>query len=290
MERNLFLYWEGGDYKLISILRNIIYLHSTNGKGYKVHLINHTNLKEYINEIPDYFYDLCYAHQADFVRVNVICDYGGIWLDSDTLVMTSLDSLFEFDNGFLILENNTILWTGVFGFTKNNPLMLKWRETMMHILNIKKNTISWTEIGNTLLENLKKSNNELFANIKIFNGLDTIYPSNWDKCVSNFIDAPYENYNNLIKNYQPFIVLVNSVYKKIENTSIDDLLNANMPLNYFINKSFENMTHLTNYNFIEIGTSNFDALIEECNDNSKGISVEPIKHYLDALPNKKKCN
>lgn len=30
---------------------------------------------------------MCPAHQADFVRVNVICDYGGIWLDSDTLVL-----------------------------------------------------------------------------------------------------------------------------------------------------------------------------------------------------------
>ena len=29
-----------------------------------------------------------------------------------------------------------------------------------------------------------------------------------------------------------------------------------MPINYFINKSFENMK-LVNYNFIEIGTSNF---------------------------------
>jgi signal transduction histidine kinase len=38
---------------------------------------------------------LCPAHQADFVRVHVICDYGGIWLDSDTLVLDSLDSLFD---------------------------------------------------------------------------------------------------------------------------------------------------------------------------------------------------
>ena len=57
------------------------------------------------------------AHQADFVRVNVICDYGGIWLDSDTLVLDSLDSLFDIiDNkdGFLIKENNKILWNGIF--------------------------------------------------------------------------------------------------------------------------------------------------------------------------------
>lgn len=38
--------------------------------------------------------------------------------------------------------------------------------------------------------------------------------------------------------------------------------------------------------FIEIGTANFDTLIEKSNDTTKGISIEPIKHYLDQLPNK----
>lgn len=40
------------------------------------------------------------------------------------------------------------------------------------------------------------------------------------------------------------------------------------------------------YDFIEIGTSNFETLIQEANDNSVGISIEPIKHYLDQLPNR----
>jgi hypothetical protein len=40
------------------------------------------------------------------------------------------------------------------------------------------------------------------------------------------------------------------------------------------------------YDFIEIGTSNFDTLIQESNDDSVGISIEPIRHYLDQLPNR----
>jgi len=37
------------------------------------------------------------------------------------------------------------------------------------------------------------------------------------------------------------------------------------------------------YNFIEIGTSNFHTLIENAN-NEIGISIEPMKKYLDQLP------
>ena len=140
-ERNIYLYWVGKEYKLISILRNLIYLHSTNGIGYKVHLITDKNINDYIQNIPTYFSNLCPSHQADFVRVNVICDYGGIWLDSDTIVMDSLDSLFDLINtkdGFFIKENNELLCNGIFGSKANTPLMIKWKENMINILDEKK--------------------------------------------------------------------------------------------------------------------------------------------------------
>ena len=44
-----------------------------------------------------------------------------------------------------------------------------------------------------------------------------------------------------------------------------------------------------NYDFIEIGTSNFDTEIQKANDNTIGLVVEPLKVYLDDLPNKKNC-
>jgi mannosyltransferase OCH1-like enzyme len=137
---NLYLYWVGKEYKLISLLRNLIYLHSTNGKGYKVILITDKNINNYISDIPDYFTNLSPANQADFVRVNVICDYGGIWLDSDTIVLDSLDSLFDIiekKNGFLIKQNNEILWNGIFGSKPNTPLMLEWKKQMRNLLENK---------------------------------------------------------------------------------------------------------------------------------------------------------
>ena len=40
------------------------------------------------------------------------------------------------------------------------------------------------------------------------------------------------------------------------------------------------------YDFIEIGTSNFDTLIQTIDDPVVGISIEPIRYYLDQLPNR----
>ena len=40
------------------------------------------------------------------------------------------------------------------------------------------------------------------------------------------------------------------------------------------------------YNFIEIGTSDFRTIAETATNDKTGLCVEPLKHYLDALPNK----
>jgi hypothetical protein len=41
------------------------------------------------------------------------------------------------------------------------------------------------------------------------------------------------------------------------------------------------------YDFIEIGTSNIETLIEHADDSTIGLSIEPIRHYLDSLPDKR---
>jgi len=40
------------------------------------------------------------------------------------------------------------------------------------------------------------------------------------------------------------------------------------------------------YDFIEIGTSDFETLIDTASHDTVGLSIEPIKYYLDKLPNK----
>lgn len=287
MENNLYLYWIGKEYKLIKILRNLMYLHSTNGNGYKVNLITPNNINNYVKDLPEYFYKLCPAHQADYVRVCVICDYGGLWLDSDTLVLDSLDSLFDSinnKNGFFIKENNTVLCNGIFGSKPNTELMIEYKKNIIMKLNNNIN-IGWSEIGCKMLQYLYDTNKKLYDDYTIYEGLDNMYPVNWNNCVKEFINKPYDNYKNIVKNFQPLIILVNSVYKNLENKTEKEIFENKLPLNYFLNKSFENMTHLINYDFIEIGTSNFDTLIQNASDEI-GISVEPVKYYIDNLQNK----
>ena len=42
------------------------------------------------------------------------------------------------------------------------------------------------------------------------------------------------------------------------------------------------------YDFVEIGTSDFDTLISKADQDTIGLSVEPLQFYLDNLPDKDK--
>lgn len=238
-ERNIYMYWVGNEYKLIKILRTIIYKQSKNGIGYKVNLINTENINEYIT-VPEYFYRLCPANQADYVRVCVLYDKGGIWLDADTIVMESLDSLFDLidkHNGFFMRENNITLCNGVFGTKPNTFLMNFWKTKMIETLETKNGNIVWNDIGSSILTFIEQQFPEMYENYYIFNGLDSMYPVNWNNCIKEYVLKPYDNYKNFIRDFQPLIILVNSVYKTLECLTEEEILSCNLPLNYFLNKA-----------------------------------------------------
>ena len=43
------------------------------------------------------------------------------------------------------------------------------------------------------------------------------------------------------------------------------------------------------YDFIEIGTSDFDTLLQKSDGNKRGISIDPLNYFLDRLPVKQNC-
>jgi hypothetical protein len=242
MDRNVFVYWVGKEYALIKILRKLIYQHSTHGRGYTVHFITDKNLNEYLKDIPAWFHVADPAVQADIFRVSVVCERGGIWLDADTLVMDSLDSLFDIierKDGFFMKENNTNLCNGVFGSKPNTPLLLEWKRRMLSITKQMQEDVVWTALGNGILETMYKETPTVYNNYEILNGLNTMYPVNWDKCVAEFIEKPYDNYKTIVRSFQPLIVLVNYVYRKLDSMTEEEILNGTMPLNYFLRKSQE---------------------------------------------------
>jgi len=237
--RNVFTYWTGNKFKVIKLLETIMKLHFEK-HNVIFHTINKENIVKYLDNIPENFHDLLPNHQSDYLRVNVVLKYGGIWMDADTLIITDIQSLFNYldnQNGFFITEG-TMPCAGVFGSKPNTKLMQNWKNEIDKIIN---NKLGWADLGPKLLESQFKLNNYLFDDYKIFDGSLTMYPVFWKRCVDEFILKRYTNYKKIEKKYQPLIILVNSVYNHLENKQIEEILCSAMPINYFINKSLNNL-------------------------------------------------
>tara|TARA_R110002167_G_scaffold337281_1_gene544751 strand:- start:1160 stop:1870 length:711 start_codon:yes stop_codon:yes gene_type:complete len=233
-----------------------MYHHSDGGKNYNIFYITDDNVSDFI-DIPDYWDKLCPSHKADLLRVHILCDRGGVWLDADTLVMDDLSRLFGFfleEDGFFVLENNKTLCNGVFGTKANTPLMREWKYMCDDLLDKytsgdkvdswwtvsrkgRKPKLKTVAMGTAMMSVLRHK--KLFKNYNILPGLDTVFPINWRECVKHFIYKNSSYHEKLKRDFQPVIILVNSVYKKVADKDESELLEMDNPLGYLLNQSLQ---------------------------------------------------
>ena len=65
-----------------------------------------------------------YAFVSDYVRLYALINFGGIYLDTDVIVVKNFDSFLN-DRAFLSFESNKTLCTAVIGSQKDNPFLIK---------------------------------------------------------------------------------------------------------------------------------------------------------------------
>lgn len=142
----LWVCWWQGEKKMPEIVRicyrNII----KNSCNHPVILITENNYREY-TEIPDYIIEkvkngnISITHLSDILRVSLLYEHGGIWIDSTILLQKPIDSIINTDFKFYsyrhkVGKNHSIisngLWTTFFiASGKNNLLMGLIKESLL---------------------------------------------------------------------------------------------------------------------------------------------------------------
>lgn len=78
-----------------------------------------------------------WAFVTDYVRLQVVYDHGGIYLDTDVEVLKPLDDLLNY-NAFFGTQNGTVISTGLgFGAVSGTPILLELMDTYQSISFIK---------------------------------------------------------------------------------------------------------------------------------------------------------
>ena len=140
------------------------YLDSWKINGFEYILWNEEKLNdlEMVNQDKyDYFYNIkMYYGCADIARVEILSQYGGVYIDADTLRLKDLpNEWFDYDF-FAVKAYDNPQWdiritNGIIGGSINNPIIRDYKEK---IQTAKKIEPCWSTIGGTALTNVITEN------------------------------------------------------------------------------------------------------------------------------------
>lgn len=100
-DKNIWMFWYSEEKKMPPIVSLCISSIRKHANGASVHLLTMESIKDYI-EIPDYISEkyrngkMALAVLTDYLRVSLISQYGGLWLDATIFVSQDIpESIFE---------------------------------------------------------------------------------------------------------------------------------------------------------------------------------------------------
>lgn len=91
--KKIWTYWTGKtpSYMIQQCFKNWKYYNPE----YEINIITEDSLEKYVEKIPENLFQNSPARQSDWVRLAVLKDYGGIWLDASSILSQSLAWIHE---------------------------------------------------------------------------------------------------------------------------------------------------------------------------------------------------
>lgn len=200
MKRIIWQYWETKDFKPLFVDE----LHDIAKKNSKVEvvLVTPETINQYIPNFPQEILEIEeLAHKADMIRALLIYYHGGMWLDSDAIVLSDLNWLFDMlsDYDFIAFNNSGTFRDSPLNVRINcflsrpqSDVMKFWVESQHK--KFPKTKFAWTEVGTDLLDPIVIKNKKI---VKLL-PFDMVCPIKWNE-VERF-SSTWENPRRILGN------------------------------------------------------------------------------------------
>ena len=233
-------YWETKRFKpsFVDGLHEI----AKNNSGAEVVLVTPETIQEYIPNIPDEIFQIEeVAHKADMIRALLIYHHGGMWLDSDAIVLSDLGWLFEmlsefdfigFNNNGCFKDQPLNVRINCFLSRPKSKIMEEWINAQQS--KFPKVKYSWTEVGTDLLDPIILQNKQ---QVKLL-PFEIVCPIKWNE-VSRFF-SKWNDSKRILKNSH-IVMLSNKFLHKLNpvltKMSVEELSNGDTLIADIIKKS-----------------------------------------------------
>ena len=202
--------------------------------------MNEHTLSDYLTNLPSEFFtfskhDNQLAQKADYIRSHLLLQYGGLWLDSDCVVLSSLDCLFdkltEYDFVGYRQQGVPCIWA--FASRANAPILQQWCTEQDRILQeTGGKDIYYGELGHKALIPFQDHPSAYFDKTDIVCPIDHTCPWKYQYMTT---DATVYFHSN-----QPFIMLNNAIIDQhTKQKTREELLSSPILLSQFFRKALE---------------------------------------------------
>ena len=207
--------WVGGNPKSKDIQR-CMKTWKKHLKDYEIIEWNENNFDINSNKFVKQAYEAKkWAYVSDYIRAYAIYNYGGIYLDTDVLVLDNLEELLE-NKAFVGYENPEYPFTAVFGAEKEHPFLksiLDYYEDLSFEFdtNDQYKNVNTKTVSDILIEDygceLGNKEQLLRTGIKVYKDNVLCNPSENSKTIHIFTGSWLEGQNNIVKNLNRIIRL-----------------------------------------------------------------------------------
>ena len=158
--------------------------------GLEIIVVTPETLRRYLPDIPHEVFNISeIAHKADMIRTMLVMRHGGMWLDSDAIVLQNLDWIVDllddyefvgFNDGGALVGSRPWMRVNCFASHAGGAVISEW--VRQQHAKFPRTSYQWDEIGTDLLHPICLRNKGL---VKVL-PFEKIAPITWDK-VSQFM-------------------------------------------------------------------------------------------------------
>jgi hypothetical protein len=184
LSRVIWQYWETNSDGKPAFVDGLHAIARGNAKV-EVILVTPETLDRYISDIPPDLLSISQlAHKADMIRALLVERHGGIWLDSDAIVLRPLDWILDlldthefvgFNDSGTLAEGRPWVRVNCFASRAGGEVISEW--VRQQHAKFPRTEYEWEEIGSALLHPICLRNR---TNVKIL-PFETIAPIRWDQ-------------------------------------------------------------------------------------------------------------
>jgi hypothetical protein len=163
--------------------------------GVEVVLVTPVTLSQFVHDMPAEIFKISeIAHKADMIRAMLVMQHGGLWLDSDAVVLRRLDWICElldrfefvgFNDGGLLEQSCPWVRVNCFASRAGGRIVSEW--VRQQHAKFPRTQYDWLEIGTDLLHPICLDNKERVKMLPF----EAIAPVHWDQ-VSQFTSREFD--------------------------------------------------------------------------------------------------